>query len=317
MDIVMDLSALKTQIMTKALEPVYIFTGPEVGVMDIYIKQIAKVHNASVVMLDGIEDLAKKMHKGSIVKNAQIYILRDSKEFIQDNDLALKITQKNALAGVPLILVYTNIDKRSKVYKTFQDKIVEFNYLKPDILLKYIQKEVYLTNESYNRLIEVCESDYSRILLEIDKIKRYAQAKQVKEETAFCTLMREGAIFQPPKDAVFDFVDAVLKGKKELAFKLLKSSYDFGEATMVLLSNLYNSTKQLLQVQSFKGDGKITEATGLTPFQVKLASERKGRNSTGDLIYLMRLVRDTEKGIKTGAIEEPMAMPYILANYWG
>jgi DNA polymerase III delta subunit len=109
----------------------------------------------------------------------------------------------------------------------------------------------------------------------------------------------------------------VLKGKKDLAFYLLKSSYEYGEATMVLLSNLYNSTKQLLQVQSFKGDGKITEATGLTPFQVKLASERKGRNSTGDLIYLMRLVRDTEKGIKTGAIEEQMSMPYILANYWG
>jgi DNA polymerase III delta subunit len=189
--------------------------------------------------------------------------------------------------------------------------------MKQDVLVKYIQKEISLSAQSYNKLIEVCESDYSRILLELDKIKRYSVAEKVKEETAFCTLMAEGAIFQPPKDAVFDFVDAVLKGKKSLAFELLKSSYEFGEATMVLLANLYNSTKQLLQVQSFKGDGKITEATGLTPFQVKLASERKGRNSNGDLIYLMRLVRDTEKGIKTGAIEEQMAMPYILANYWG
>jgi DNA polymerase III delta subunit len=313
----MDLSALKTQIKSKSLDPLYIFTGPEVGVMDIYIEQMAKVKDATVTRLDGIDDLAKKMHKGSMLKNAQIYILRDSKEFMQDNELALKITQKNALTGVPLILVYTNIDKRSKFYKTFQDSIVEFQPLKPEILIKYAQKELYLTEASYNRLMEVCEYDYSRILLEVDKIKRYAQAKQVKEETAFCTLMSEGAIFQPPKDAVFDFVDAVLKGKKGLAFELLRSSYEFGEATMVLLSNLYNSTKQLLQVQSFKGDGKITEATGLTPFQVKLASERKGRNSTGDLIYLMRLVRDTEKGIKTGAIEEQMAVPYILANYWG
>lgn len=313
----MDLSTLKTQIMSKKFDPMYIFTGPEVGVMDIYIKQMAKVQNALVTRLDGIDDLAKKMHKGSMLKNAQIYILRDSKEFIQDSELALKITQKNALTGVPLILIYTSIDKRSKFYKTFQDQIVEFQPMKPEILVKYAQKEVYLTEQSYNKLMEVCEYDYSRILLEVDKIKRYAQAKQVKEETAFCTLMNEGVIFQPPKDAVFDFVDAVLKGKKDLSFALLRSSYEFGEATMVLLSNLYNSTKQLLQVQSFKGDGKITEATGLTPFQVKLASERKGRNSTGDLIYLMRLVRDTEKGIKTGAIEEAMAMPYILANYWG
>ena len=313
----MDLSTLKTHIKTKAFDPFYIFTGPELGVMDIYIEQMAKVQNASVVMLDGIDDLARKMHKGSIVKNACIYILRDSKEFIQDIDLARKITQKNALSGAVLLLIYANIDKRSKVYKAYQDAIVDFQPMKPEILKKYIQKEIQLSDGAYDKLIEVCESDYSRILLEVDKIKRYMQATKQNAESAFAVLMKAGAIFQPPKDAVFDFVDAVLKGKKELAFYLLKSSYEYGEATMVLLSNLYNSTKQLLQVQSFKGDGKITEATGLTPFQVKLASERKGRNSTGDLIYLMRLVRDTEKGIKTGAIEEQMAMPYILANYWG
>lgn len=313
----MDLSTLKNHIKMKTFDPVYIFTGPEVGVMDIYIRQMAKVQEANIVMLDGIEDLAKKMHKGAMLKNRSVYILRDSKEFMQDSDLAQKITQKNTLSGAVLILIYTNIDKRSKVYKTFQDSIVDFQPLKSEILVKYIQKEIYLTEDSYAKLIEVCESDYSRILLEIDKIKRYSEAANMSPQGAFVTLMREGAIFQPPKDAVFDFVDAVLKGKKQLAFDLLKSSYEFGEATMVLLSNLYNSTKQLLQVQSFKGDGKITEATGLTPFQVKLASERKGRNSTGDLIYLMRLVRDAEKGIKTGAIEEQMVMPYILAKYWG
>lgn len=313
----MDLSALKTHIRNKTFDPVYIFTGPEVGVMDIYIKQMAKVQEANIVMLDGIDDLARKMHKGVMLKNASLYILRDSKEFIQDIDLARKVTQKNALSGAVLILIYTSIDKRSKVYKAYQDTIVDFQPMKPEILKKYIQKEIQLSDGAYDKLIEVCESDYSRILLEVDKIKRYCDATHNNAESAFATLMKAGAIFQPPKDAVFDFVDAVLKGKKDLAFYLLKCSYDYGEATMVLLSNLYNSTKQLLQVQSFKGDGKITEATGLTPFQVKLASERKGRNSTGDLIYLMRLVRDTEKGIKTGAIEEAMALPYILANYWG
>lgn len=313
----MDLSTLKTHIKNKTFDPMYIFTGPEVGVMDIYIKQMAKVREANIVMLDGIEDLAKKMHKGAMLKNASVYILRDSKEMLQDNDLALKLSQKNTLSGDVLMLIYTNIDKRSKFYKTFQDAIVDFQPMKPEILKKYIQKEIQLSDGAYDKLIEVCESDYSRILLEVDKVKRYSEARGVASENAFNQLMREGAIFQPPKDAVFDFVDAVLKGKKTLAFELLRSSYEFGEATMVLLSNLYNSTKQLLQVQSFKGDGKITEATGLTPFQVKLASERKGRNSTGDLIYLMRLVRDTEKGIKTGAIEEAVAMPYILANYWG
>ncbi len=132
----MDLSTLKTHIKMKTLDPVYIFTGPEVGVMDIYINQMAKVRDATVVMLDGIEDLARKMHKGSMLKNSQIYILRDSKEFIQDSDLALKITQKNTLNNAILLLIYTNIDKRSKVYKTFQDSIVEFDGEINEVIVK-------------------------------------------------------------------------------------------------------------------------------------------------------------------------------------
>ena len=129
-------------------------------------------------------------------------------------------------------------------------------------------------------------------------------------------LLKDGTIYVPPYDAVFDFVDAVLRNQKTRAFELLESSYACGESTLVLLSNLYNSAKQLLQVQSYTGSDKITDATGLTPFQVKLASGRKNINSNGDLVYLMRLVRNAEKGIKTGDVDEQIAMYYTLVSYW-
>jgi DNA polymerase III delta subunit len=153
--------------------------------------------------------------------------------------------------------------------------------------------------------------------LEIDKIERYRDYWPVMtSDRAMKDLLNDGVIYQPPKDAVFMFVDAVLNDKPSLAFRLLEESYACGESTLVLLSNLYNSAKQVLQVQSFSGVGKITESTGLTPFQVKLASGHKNIYSNGDLIYLMRLVRDAEKGIKTGEIEESMAVPYVLVNLW-
>ena len=130
-------------------------------------------------------------------------------------------------------------------------------------------------------------------------------------------LLNDGVIYSPPRDAVFMFVDAVLNNKPKSAFSLLEESYACGESTLVLLSNLFNSAKQVLQVQSFSGEGKITESTGLTPFQVKLASGHKNVYSNGDLVYLMRLVRNAEKGIKTGEIEDTMAVPYVLVNLWG
>ena len=317
----MDLTTLKAHIKTGKLDSYYIFTGPEVEVMRIYLNQMAKTAGASIKNLSSITDLAQKSHTRTVLQNRAVFVVRDSKEFLSDERLQAKITQNNTFGDNPVVFVYSTIDKRSRLYKNYQDHIVEFDYLKADVLVKYIQREVSLSEQACRRLIEVCESDYSRILLEIDKIKQFGKVtfSEVRGEgfdadRTLDYLLKDGTIYQPPRDAVFDFVDAVLRYKPRLAFDLLAESYACGEATMVLLANLYNSAKQLLQVQSYKGDGKITEATGLTPFQVKLASGRKGVYSNGDLVYLMRLTREVEKGIKTGEIEEMMAVPYILVN---
>ena len=314
----MDLTTLKSHIKNKTFDDYYIFTGPETAVMRIYLNQIAKVLGATVKSLENLEVLSQKLTNKTMLKNACIYTLRDSKDFILDDKINAKITQNFASYDMPVILLYTSIDKRSKVYKNSQDHIVEFDYLPENVLIKYIQKEIDLSEVNCKKLIEVCESDYSRIMLEIDKILQYAKYDDDNSlDRIFTALLKNGTIYSPPRDAVFMFVDAVLKNKPRLAFELLEESYESGEATMILLSNLYNSAKQLLQVQSYQGDGKITEATGLTPFQVKLASGRKHIYSNGDLIHLMQLTRNAEKGIKTGEIEEMMAVPYILVNFFG
>lgn len=319
----MDLTTLKAHLKTGNTDPFYIFTGPEVEVMRLYIRQLAKVLGADVKNLDSITNLAQKAHSRTVLENRSVYVIRDSKDFLSDESLQAKITQKNTFGDDAIVFVYTAIDKRSRLYKNYQDHIVEFEPLRADVLVKYIQREVDLSEPNCRKLIEVCESDYSRILLEIDKIKRFGSCMFTKvggagydADKAFGTLLKDGTIYRPPKDAVFDFVDAVLCDNPKRAFHLLDESYASGEATLVLLSNLYNAAKQLLQVQSYKGDGKITEATGLTPFQVKLANGRRGHFSNGDLVYLMRLTRSAEKGIKTGEIEEMMAVPYVLVNLW-
>ncbi len=314
---VMDISALKAQIKSGEFDNFYIFTGPEIKVMQLYLEQMAKVFKADLKILDSITELTAKMNTRSILKKRSICVLRDSKDFLSNDTLLRKITQNNAFNDYIIVLVYTTIDKRSKLYKNLSDKVVEFNYMKPTVLTKYIQNEIDLSYESCQKLIEVCESDYSRILLEIDKIERYRDCwPAMTSDRAMKDLLNDGVIYSPPRDAVFMFVDAVLNYKPKLAFSLLEESYACGESTLVLLSNLFNSAKQVLQVQSFSGEGKITESTGLTPFQVKLASGHKNVYSNGDLVYLMRLVRNAEKGIKTGEIEDSMAVPYVLVNLW-
>ena len=311
----MELKDLKAQIQAKNLKPFYIFTGVEVGVQDIYLEQMAKVMNADLVRVDNLAEMAKRLHNRGMFSNAHIYVLRNDKELLSNDTAQHSLLSQNANKHVLCVFGYDSIDKRSKLYKGYGDNIVEFVPLKESVLVKYIQRDIDLSEADCNRLIAVCESDYSRILLETDKVKRYAAVTKQSLSDCLHQLLADGTIYTPPKDAVFDFVDAVLKYKPKLAYSLLAESYASGEATLVLLSNLYNSAKQLLQAQSYQGDN-ITQATGLTPFQIKLAKGRCGIYRAGDLVELMRLTRNAERGIKIGEIEDMVAVPYVLAEFW-
>lgn len=319
----MELTTLKNKIKSGDLKGCFIFTGPEIEVMRRYIGQMKLSRKAVVQNLTCITELGQKMYARSIIQSSNIYILRECKEFLSDESLQHRLFDGNPLGDDTVIFIYNSIDKRSKLWKNHQDAIVEFEYLKPEILKKYIKNLANLNDKNCGLLISACENDLGRILLELDKLQKFSEARQGSGATSTGLdenieyLFRNGIIYVPPYDAVFDFVDAVLKNQPNRAFNLLHQSYASGEATMVLLSNLYNSARQLLQVQSYTGTGKITESTGLTPFQVKLASGRKNIYTNGEIIYLMDLVRSAEVGIKTGQVEDASAVESILVQFWG
>ena len=130
-------------------------------------------------------------------------------------------------------------------------------------------------------------------------------------DEAFEILLKDGTIYKPPKDAIFDFVDAFLK-RQERVFDLLDQCYKVGESTLALISVLYTNAKQVLQVQSCKGDAE--KSTGMTAWQVKCAREKSGRFSNGELVRLMKLCQEVEKNIKIGQIDEQIAMDFIISK---
>lgn len=134
-----------------------------------------------------------------------------------------------------------------------------------------------------------------------------------KYDKAFEILVKDGTIYKPPYDAIFDFVDAVLKNKVNLAFDLLQQAYAVGENTMTLITVLYTNIKQLLQVQSCQSKD-ISKSTGLDGWQIKNAKSRCGYYTNDDLLYFLSVLRKCEKGIKIGTMEEQHAMEYILIN---
>lgn len=311
----MDVSGLKAHIQTNTIPNILIFSGTECEVQKIYIQQISKVTGLETKRIDSVTDVVAKFKSVSFVQKDYIYIARDDNEYMQNEKLQTLV--KQTIGKNYFILLLTSVDKRLKFYKTYKDSIIEFEALKPAILKKYIQKQIALSDKSCNKLMEVCEYDYGRCLLEIDKIKRYAEGNPTLirnvEENAFEILLNDGTINTPPKDAIFEFVDAILDRKTITTFNLYEQCKAIGEATLVMISVLYNNAKAVLQVQSCESDD-IGKSTGLTNWQIVNAKKHVGNFRNGGLIHIMQLCIEAEQGIKTGKIEEQFAVEYILVN---
>lgn len=313
----MEVSAVKQDIKKKQLRSYYIFTGTEWMVQKIYIDQIAKIcSNSRPVYIDSIADIYPRLKNRSFFDKPTCYVIRDDKLLLTDEHLQEQMNHKFLCDNVVILLISV-LDKRTKFYKTYKDTIVEFTPLTKQILTKYIKQEIDLSDRNCDILIDICENDYGRCLLEIDKIKRYVEGNPTLirnvDNNAFEMLLKEGTIYEPPYDAIFDFVDAFLKRNINKSFDLLKQAYDAGEATFVFLSVLYDNAKAVLQVQSCDSSN-ISQTTGLTNWQIKNAKERIGYYTNEELVRLLKLIQRCESGIKKGTIDDNVVMEYIMVN---
>lgn len=305
----MTVNDVKKQIKANRVQSFYVFTGAEIEVQRIYINKIAEVTAKPVKRIESVSEAFNK--RASILKVSNIFVCRDDMEFWKQS--VDTETVANLLGDNILILQMTAIDKRSKSYKAYSDYIVEFNYMDSEVLYKYLEKACSLSDSRAYELIDICENDYSRILLECDKVNRYAQACTCTVDQAYDTLLQDKAITRPPKDAIFDFTDAMLKANIGEAFNLLEDCKAIGEPAIRIISVLYTNFKRVLQYQVAES-GDICKETGLTPFDVKLAKQSAGAWKSEDLVFFLKTLQSIEQGVKSGEVEEDKALDYLMVS---
>ena len=302
----MDISRLKADIKNRCLQDLYVFVGEEWKVQQIYIDRMAEVVG-NKQYVDSINEIYNKLQNQGFFKIKKLYIIRDDKDIISNDKLQEQLL--NGLIGEnTVVLIFSQLDRRTKAFKTFMNKIITFDKMPLETLKKYVKREIKLSDNNIEYLINVCDYDYGRILLEIDKLKRYDNV-----DSAFDALLDEGVIYQPPQDAIFDFVDAVLKRDVNLSYWMLQNCIGVKESVLVMLSVLYNSSRQVLQVQACESND-ITKSTGLNSWQIKHAKSRLNYYSIGELVSILRLIQELEVGIKTGTYEEGYVMDYLLTS---
>ena len=333
----MEVQELKQLIKKKEVPNFLIFTGEEYEVQKIYIQQIAKVKNLSIHYAYDIDEIWSKLNTATLFGEDMLYVLRDDREFTSNEKIYSQIEAK--LKNNTLIYIATSYDKRLKLYKQYKYSILEFNALKSDVLKRYIQKEIALNDRNCEILMDICEYNYGHCLLEIDKIQKsvdYAIANEdntqadlvnyalkgsgmtvtgISVNKVFERLLEDGTIYVPPRDTIWDFIKAWLQNKPKRAYDLYQDLKELQTPIFSILSNLYNNTRQVLQVQTCTGNN-IEKTTGLTAWQIRNAKECVGKYRARDLAVLMRLIQKVETDIKTGQLDESIAIDYIFTSFF-
>ena len=304
----MTVSELKRLIMDGNIGKFHIFSGVEIEVQNIYAKKMAEVSGKEFKRVDSVSDILR--NRGSMfISQSYCYFVRDDSNFMSNESLWDNVS--NLLDSNILILAVTDLDKRGAFYKHFQDQIVIFEPLVDSTIIRHVRDNLDMSRDNVKTLIDGCESSYNQVLLEADKVRCYAESRNITVDQAFDEMWDAKQIYQSPQDVIFDFVGALGQCKPKTSFRLLFECLERGESPLKMILLLYNQFKHTLQVQSCDASD-VEKVTGLSSWEIKLVRDKLNIFRNGELVDFLRFLKDMETKLKVGEIDETFVMDYIL-----
>lgn len=280
---------LQTQIREGSLLPFYIFTGEEIELQNIYLKQMG-----NVVRIDRVADIYNKITSKLISSKFTIYVVRDDVDFIKSEKTWSNISSK--IRNAVLVIQVTTPSKCKKFIKELNDCVVEFNHMTTKQLLSVVNMNCSVSNKQY--FIETCNNDLSTINNYLDIFKRAGITELNKK------IVDE---YIPTKEdvTVFQLADAVMKKDEQVVFKLLDQLLEDKNNVMGIIYAIYSQLHKCVLVEGYRGEKDIPKVTGINSWICNNIL-RYNRISPPRLLTALRLVQKYDKGIKTGKYDGVM-----------
>ena len=313
----MELSELMKKIADNDIPHYLVLYGQEQTVLNMYIKQIVSVTQSQAVYVDTVASVIKQCGKKSLNKSVKCYIVSDDLSYIKAETVWDKIKKDFKKSKDYLILRYHTLDKRDKFSHNNKENLTEFAHLSAEVLQQYIYRDLPdLSEKNALSLIDYCNYDYGRILMEIDKVKQYMSVRtDLTVDSCFNQLDRQGLFHKEIGDITFELTDAVLGGYTDQAIVKLDEAKRKNEPAMMIASILYSGFRNLLAYQGLgKNKQGAMERTGLTKGELYGCSKNIGGYSLSEVKRNMLFCQQVESGIKTGLIDEDIALDYLVLH---
>ena len=316
----MELVDLMKSISCNSIPHFLILYGEEQKIIDIYIQNIVQSVGGKRVVVDNVSQVIKDNGKKSLDKSIKVYVSTEDTAFMTKDESWENV--RNSMRKNYIILRYHSLDKRSAFVKKNQQNIVEFSHLSDEVLQQYIYRDLPdLSDENVSKLISYCNNDYGRILLEIDKIWQAQSSRlsnfniNLDSNDCFEELDKQGLFHKEIGDITFELTDAVLGGYPEKAVQKLDEAKRKGEPAMMIASILYNGFRNLLAYQGLGSNKQgAVERTGLSKGDIWRCSKNIGGYSIEEVKRNMLICQNIESGIKTGTVDEDIALEYLVLS---
>ena len=281
---------LQGQIREGNLLPFYIFTGEEIELQNIYLKQMG-----NVVRIDRVADIYNKITSKLISGKFAIYVVRDDMDFIKSEKTWGSISNK--IRNAVLVVQVTTPSKCKKFIKELNNCVVEFNHMTTKQLLSVVNMKGSVSNKQY--FIEACNNDLNTINNYMDIFKR-SGIKELNKK-----IVDE---YIPTKEevTVFQLADAIMKKDEQLTFRLLDQLLEDKNNAMGIIYAIYSQLHKCVLVEGYRGEEDISKITGINSWICNNIL-RYNRIKPAKLLTALRLVQKYDQGVKTGKYEGVVA----------
>ncbi|MDE5966341.1 MAG: DNA polymerase III subunit delta, partial [Lachnospiraceae bacterium] len=220
-----------------------------------------------------------------------------------------------------MIFVESEVDKRSKVYKTVKKEgyVAELGTPDTKTLVTWIQslckresKKIDAKTASY--ILEQCGTDMLLLSHEMEKLFSYAYERQtitVSDVEAVCVNQVTGKIF--------DMMDAITMHQQEKAISLYRDLLSLKEPALRILALLTRQVRILTEIKGLQTDnvpyGELASKAAIPPFTVKkYVSQCKGYTYS-QLLSMFELCQETDSRIKTGRIGDVIGVELLIVEF--
>lgn len=219
------------------------------------------------------------------------------------------------------IFVEDEVDKRSKCYKAVQKtgKVVEFATQTEELLTRWILSRLKkegknITGFVMQLFLSKTGTDMGNIDRELEKLICYTMGRPVIEAADV-----EAIATEQTQNKIFEMVNAIAEHNQRKALDLYYDLLTLKEPSMRIMYLISRQFQILLNVRDMSARGmdqaSMAKIAGIPPFAVRRnVSQAKGF-SMEQLKQALRDGVDLEEAVKTGRMNDQMAVEIFLMKY--